>query len=834
MVVTYNRSISASGGSKECKILLFAEGLAGGGSVVTTEGILGDPAVFEALKVRGYDVNVAVLPGLKLPVIELAGASSGAECRDYTAGYQLIEMQCDKAGSQELPKDTMSGIKALFQTKLGMSAGEASRFIAASLAQYGWEHTSASQFRGALRIGVNNIDYDFREDTLRVLAMLNAAGTSMFRSIDVSENYTRYQKVCTDTLFIELPDRLSLLDDDVSVLSLLPKRSEVCEPYTDKAAYTPMYKSASGVPKYMYAAIEGSRENNKEEPYGNEELFRTAAVEWTEHNMTEAYGSTDSGVIDPLSKTFLQELIDRVYLWHWGHNPNVPSEILDIEPDDTDRVDSRYVFAEVPGLSDSRPNAILLLNDFLSEAAAAIGYTVYADALVQLARWGDRKGTALVFEGYQYSFNLGTNTKQSAIGNVSEYAKVQVNGCDSSVCAVIVDDTEIADEGYVGYGRWDVPVGIMTVSTLKDPAGSRIAVYTYYSMIDFVRETVLHGLKVDGASWEEGKGFTCEDLEDSFTIKELLESYEAHRDEELQDPFFRSRALKDLYFELKAGNTAMPETILGLMSARLRSASLGGEIDRCRFSTKEQLYSLLKARQISSVSAAINFNVVASVLPVYRKAQELWKEHTQNGETQTSDLLNVWHRAMVETGFTDEADFYEDRSEEAEILDGVSPRRKDKVQPIKAFGQKATEDSGEMPKAQETLNTRETAIGEETQKGAVKPGMSFVREPHGDRYVHITDGGEILGVCAVDVVPMRRNDGQIVKFPIYTVIDDSAGVDAKGEIPALTICAYLVHSACSMETGASSAQQLFFDSAETMRKFRNSLSERGRKDASNK
>ena len=163
--------------------------------------------------------------------------------------------------------------------------------------------------------------------------------------------------------------------------------------------------------------IEGDRSHNRMEPYENEEEYFNALDKWVQFNMREQYGTTNGNVIDTVSQLYLQELIARLYMLHWRHCPDVPDEIDDSIGDDSAEAFGRYIFKD----KENRTNAVIILNDYLKEAAAELGYKVYLYAVIQIARWGARKPTAIVFDDYADEFDLGLGMVNKKLGDISKY-----------------------------------------------------------------------------------------------------------------------------------------------------------------------------------------------------------------------------------------------------------------------------------------------------------------------------------------------------------------------------------------------------------------------------
>lgn len=119
-------------------------------------------------------------------------------------------------------------------------------------------------------------------------------------------------------------------------------------------------------------------------------------------------------VLDELSQLELENLATFFYARHWSQNINIPVIVDNDEDEDTaDDVNSKYSFRmtkdekaifssavslNVSDLGVHRQNALLQLTKYLRAASLTVGYRAYIDAIIQLARWGERKPTLLIVD----------------------------------------------------------------------------------------------------------------------------------------------------------------------------------------------------------------------------------------------------------------------------------------------------------------------------------------------------------------------------------------------------------------------------------------------------
>lgn len=820
MFYFYKKNLDTPGFEEEVHVMLLCKDSAGvlgetNASYTTTDFIQNLELLKQYSTVAG--MYVAVLPGENTPIITLA--QNATQCVDATKIVELLFSQFNAAGTTSLGQETMLKIKNVLVGKIGEE--HATNIIAAAVLQWNWLHSG--EVSNSISVELESIDPAFRAHTRKVLDEINANFTNPLKSIDPLENVTVFQNVCTDPLFIEIPSRMKLLDDSISLSSMLPERKEVCEPYTDPAAYTPDYKT-SGVPSYLYPMIEGNRENNGLPVQENEEKYYTALMDWVSYNVKEEFGRADGKIIDALSQAYLRELLSILYVWHWGHNPCVPSEVLPDEDDvDNLSISSKYVFKNVPGQSMPKNNAVLSMLNFVNQASLALGYEVYPRAVIQLARWGDRKPTCLQFEGFDVVFNLGTGDAQKLLGSLEDYQPKLVNGCESTAIAWITEDTAISDTS-VGFKTWPMPVGVMTVSVLSN-GDDDIELLSYYSIIDFIKE-LQNGVKFDGVSLENGV-FTVPTELASITVSTVLQQYEMKKDSLLKFPFYRSQALQDLFIKLRNNNYNGRDTQLSIMHSRIVTPDLQGSIEKNKFSSQEDLMRKMESGQILSLNTAISLNIAGVLLPIYKEVAKNFVQGCSN-----SEVFSAWLSAMNKYNYTDEASFFNSKSNAT-------------VSSMEAFG-KTSEDSGEVTdtssssssssdnmKNENIVQEQATSVSNDVSNNAsnnVQNNVtknSFVRVvPDDAKYLRILSfDGSLFGYCAWEDCVFESGAGK-KKYIKYTVVSEHCNVPEQsisGDIKVSKLMAYLVHTLMQLEVGSLKTQQLFFKDLDTMREYRDKI-----------
>lgn len=634
MIYYYVKTIDDPG--FECKKFVFVTNEKG----VLTEQILRDPELFTGLKSILINPRIIWYQEEGIPLIIFDNVTDTSMVTDLSRTMALVNMAYQKFGGIN---DTIKQrIVADAAAKLSSEIAEYAYMV--SLAQYQAERTGTLDF--PINIGSDLIDQeDFNVVTMKKLEAHNDAFKSVFKSITDLENVTLHQNECTDQLFIKIPDRSQLLDDDNSLSSLIPRRSVVCSPYSDKNAYSRHYKEL--VPKHLYPAIEGLQENNHLDIQPNEEKYYNALLEWIHANVISEFGQDDGTIIDSLSKLYLTELIDNVYSWHWAHNPNVPSAFIDdsddddVDSDDTagnssDSVDSRYAFErESTDEKFSYNNAVVSLNSFLEEAATKLGYKVYAEALVKVARWGTRKPIALVLSGYSLSFDLATNKVFSSL-NIADYKLKKINGARYQFSGWITPSIETSDgSGTLNGDYRNTPIGMVLVETLVNDAKEEVRIPSYYSLFDAVPMIESGELSVDGI---ETGTLACPDSATMFDIKSLVDDYNQHTLEFQKNPFWCSKELKNLRLDFNTGKSDVEQNLMVIFNDALKDPDVGASLSTNSIESIEDLNSKMMSGKILSPTMALNVNIASTMFDTINQVRDC------SGTT----VLGDWKSALAD------------------------------------------------------------------------------------------------------------------------------------------------------------------------------------------
>ena len=597
--------------------------------------------------------------------------STGGKVVDVTRAYTQIAAIIDKNGAETVIKQFRPRLYQMATSMFGNDENSAKFFVDAVISHCTEKLTLAD----IDSFPVADIDQNFVSIILDELHSREVAKTTT----------NLFQKTCTDKLSIALPSRALLASEDLDYDDLVPNRSSICNPYSIMAMYTQDYNApGSGVPSSMYPLVEGKASNNTLPIQENEQEMYDALVKWMQSNIVEEYGKsaldTDDKnvVLDLNSQGYLNALMCAIYSWHWSHNPNVPfydpEEKKTDDDDDDSETASQYSYRLKPGEEFAmRMNAYYPLQNFVKDASIALGYKVYAEAIIKLCRWGDRKPSSLYFEGYPKIFDLGTNRTRSYLGDISDYKQaIDSNGCNLIAKRLIFDNTRIVATDYTvehgyKYNTFPTSVGIVfaQIYVNKNDPSRKIQLESYYSMLDIVTLLMMNekGIPTDfkpkGFSIDaDGNVHAPELLEDGVTFDELVSKYNAEKNSLLSDPFYKNRILQGLAIDMKCENsTGDGMTHFSIISNSIQSDFSSDSKDN-EFHSKKELADKRASWIIQSAETATTFMVAKDLLPI---VIDVNNECIENKATKNIEvILNAYRRSIVKHGYKNEAAFLEE------------------------------------------------------------------------------------------------------------------------------------------------------------------------------
>lgn len=604
--------------------------------------LLRGPEILGTFKGTDEEISVAWLPDREYPLITCDYDSVNQEKVINVSDVWGLVSKAWEQNNGEIPKEIMSRMLDAVSQRYGKE--EASQRIAMCIRELKYEGLTEDALAFPIKVGVMLYE-DLAVMTNNRIEQHNAAFTGA-AIIKPEDNVTLFQNECTDDLFIEIPDRnLLLLDETIKYSTIIPGRSSVCNPYSDVNAYSPKY--ANTVAKYLIPMIEGNSANNTLAIQENEQKYYDALCKWVEFNIKEDFGEgADGNVIDELSRSYLTELADRLYAWHWQHNKNIPVNFAD-EEDDSDSDDgfdsesdsgatSRYGYQYEEGEEFRINNGLLVLEQFLEDASSKLGYKVYVEAVIKLARWGTRKCTALVFDGLDVMFNLGDNTIKRNLGNISDYTVKVTDGKQHNMKGVITFRSKVADKSF-GIEEFTVPVGLI-VNTVMTKGEESIKIPQYVPFNDAVRMVKDGELSIAGVDYVDGKIVANCEIQHVLTIRDLIDDYSGDADSFLQNPFYRDKELVDLCLKFGTGKNVQNQNLIAMMNDAICDPMLQQEFTTFALSDMSDLKAKMLNGSINSVSDALIVNLASILMPVLLKAEKMWVE----SDKSVQSLFDIW------------------------------------------------------------------------------------------------------------------------------------------------------------------------------------------------
>lgn len=860
-----------------------------GGEITTAEGsdiysaqdMMGNPAVFAEFS-KSSNIKIGILPGGKVPTLFTYAKDNAI---GIASVYNIIDDYLTQNSLDVLPNEVS---QKLISAIMQMGPEKRTAIHIVTLCMVYRQYAALDNISGTINLGMDTYAPEFFEETKAFISSMNQTSVWPFTKITTSENVTKFQTTAESDLFIEIPARQTLLDENINPKSLIPKKSEVLAPYgAMELEDMTMYKEPNvKFPQDMLPLVEGVPSNNELEIQTNEQLYYDSLMEWVQFNMKEDAGadidtSPTNPNIDGISQTYLEALCNMLYSWNWNHNANIPTydetkeEQEYLSENEEDSIKSNYLhkatkrereaieagYTDLTNLKEVHVNALELLQDFLREASLNIGYQVYVEAAIKLARWGSRKPTVLFFKDYPLVFDLGKNKVKQYIGYIDNYELRKVNDRDATALCAIYDDTNFADKQFLqrlGYTKDSLlaPIGLIgrriyDNKSTNGPASLDFEVY--YSLIDVVRSYVTGTgeFSVNGIEYVDGK-FIVDDsviCDKTITLGKLAQAYSHNRSNLMMNPFCASESLQNLYmdFNVVLGNADAPLHHFSILQSKQRINDLQKDISMNAFDSKEDLLQKREQRIIRLLKYAVETGVASTIIPIYVEVSS----RLQDKEFTFTDVLNVYKEVMCEKDYVDEASFMNNYSRKV-VVKGMKECITSSVESepvvtnvgtMNLFGnaqeeQKVDEIPDKVePKAAEVVESVKKAESVVTTKPfdaspeQATPAVSFVKELNADdKFYKLVDGiGNTVGGCAFRRLTVTRGT-QSKQMNIFIFVDDATiGGIAEDRIVDTklykNVVSHIINDLYVYEMGKTDIITAFFKDIPTMKYYRDKTKE---------
>lgn len=665
MLYIYKKFIEDAGYEGDYEIVVCAKD--NNGDFHDTQELLTNPAIRNLVKLTGSTFGLAAIPSFKAPVLLSTGGSI-----DVSSVRNLVIQNGGVAIQSEV-----SQVIANKLVELGFTKEDAIAVVCGCITQLKYE--SLDQPLSNMNISVEDFHPTFLEETSNLMNSLNFKNVCPFSQITLDENKTLYQQTCEDELFIKLPDLQIMKSDDYNIQQYLPTAKVLSDPYgANTLEDMSQYKDpTSGFPSFKYHLVEGDVANNTTEIKENEKKFYTALIEWIQFNLRQTYGQ-DTNVdlsnsnLDIYTIDFLEHLAKRLYQLYWNQNLNIPEDsFLDDDSDDdsdSNGTESNYVFrpsaeekslisqgfSDVSAANTKHINALEVLASYLKTASLQIGYRAYVEAIIQLARWGERKGTHIELTDYPIVFELATNKTKDNLGSIDDYEVALNNGFEYTASFCIADDNALKGNGVYANGT-DLPIGLILEKTLvhKKDSSKVIKSSIYISLIDFIVNQLsdnpisVANINVKDTITVQGD---IDSLQDVLSYDMLLSQYEIEKDTLLQEPFYVSPTLQAAIFSIKSASVnSIKLNHFSVHNLLVNTPDLVNRIEEQSFTTNDEFNLKRRSRVIYAAAEAISLNVGKKLLPIYQYVDA--HKDTINSLT---DLLTLYKEALYTTNYKGE------------------------------------------------------------------------------------------------------------------------------------------------------------------------------------
>lgn len=857
MIFTIKKSVTDSkGGTFEKFVPVLITGTYNGQEYsFTMDEVLASPNLVQIMEESGYYTRFGYSAGdgLLYPF-----SNSGTNCTSFLPTFHRAYVQ-DNGYTQE----RVEGFAAQLAPRMNNDLKLAKMLVSSVFRFVEYEAQKVNVDK--LNIPVGLVDPDVFADTQEFVEQLKQAAVKVFSHMDDSQNVTLKQKECTDEVFIQLPN-LYQLQSTEDVMDLVPVFGCVAVPYPPelKCAYTPDYRNLGVIPESMFPEIEGKAENNSLPIQPNEQRFYDAICDWIKYNSKQTFGilpEKDSEiVVDSLTEGYLTELIGNIYSWYWGHNPNVPVVKRGLKGDEdsddsSESASSKYEYVQRSASifsddSASAPliiNAIMLLTSFVEKAKAIVGYQAYAEAVIKLLRWGNRKCSGLLITGYNQIFQLGTNDIRSYIGSINDYElSTDADGNVYSIGALVMCDTRVSDNGWlrtVGAKQniLSIPIGVGLDMIMKNKNGGEdCAIQKYYAMPDFLN-MIVRGEKIAGVSIDGSGNIMAPDVKGlgipSITARDVVGFANNPNKTLLYDPIYTSDAIRDLYLELEVNGSK--ENHFTLLSTKLGNSNLSGNMSKV-FYTKEELDAYTKfgsAKKIISKPLGISYRILSMILPIYFGTDIKFDPRGDGKDFER--LLNLYKDVMLENDYAGEASFLKfpkvapthfrtlvpgykaPQEEPKEHKDGYTQAEKEVMAPLPVKKEAAAPMEAFAPTQQ--VAPLQQAIQEQPQQtapAARDTGYSLIRQPEENSvYVKlIASDGSMVGIASATQRKVQAGMKQVTDF-ILLPANAADSVQASRFVKSINVrdvYTNLLVVLARIECKEMEKINFFFDSVKTM------------------
>ena len=537
-------------------------------------------------------------------------------------------------------------------------------------------------------------------------AVKNAIGL-MRSKVDGSNEYSgnvanvnQFQDKCTDRFFIKLPSYPELIDENIPLSKIIPSIFSIFKPFNHPIYYGPHWlevrnKTESERIKYMHALNEsgdvsfseedilnyidypsdhilGSDDNNDLPILDNEVDYYKSLIKMIEYDLKRQFPDTweilyTSGGLTPHMKIYIDGLLESILYVNWSCSGmfRVNATFFQDQSDDSDdSPDSEFSAEDKMEFAYHRINAsgfdgVELIRGWLHSIAQGrsgnppLGCNVFAEAIVKLSRWGERKPSCLKIDGRDNAFNLRTFMEVAPIVDFTKFQPILINDRLLSLAGIVESELIIPDRAYcqsLGFsGSLRCPVGFITVKQFTGGVNQ----INYISFLDVIYEYKNGNNLINGIDYNNGIFEVDEESASSMSVSLNSVATEVQSKSEsvyystdklinfAQETGVKIQFLCDL--RVLPGLAAIPDFVTTYR-------------DMFKFSTKEKYQQIIKDT-LSDPIKIICLNISTNIVPLYSKIPSF------ASSSPVSQTLNFLSEEADKVGFKHSVDFYKNGNE---------------------------------------------------------------------------------------------------------------------------------------------------------------------------
>ena len=618
-----------------------------------------------------------------------------------------------------------------------------------------------------------NINHIRLAETREAINKMNLSASVTARYVSQGQNITLKQELPLDRFFIPLPKYEDFKGGSLFSQKVIPDIRKTFMPFSHKAYYSPIWKDlvnkstfdrkqvllAANKIKgglsfdendmntwvdYPESHVLGSDENDDVPIADNEIEWYNAFLKFIRVDLVESFGEDiaedmfQTGGLSEQMENFYESILESVLILNWscaGQFPVFKHDPMDEEDDDSESEDERSeyeatFYAVNAGIEEFKVgiDGISMIRDFIKRVAVGgkigegQGCKTYAEALIKLARWGDRKPANLKLEGEKSLLSLTTCRFMNEVVDFEKMTVKKINGRLLSLNGYVTINWVIQDEEYKKEygvdGKIAVPVGVMASKYFEGKENLRQ--YVYLSMSDVISEYIAGNQFIDGIELGSDGKFNvalddsslCVDLD--FVKKETM----AGKGSSL----YISKRLEEVARDMGQKANLMTE----LMVLARASVATGGSpmawFKTLVLENRNHLAQIVKDGYMDAKSAA-QFRILKHILPLYLRYSDEARKQEINPDFRYGMYFDIFHTLSESMSIRNPMEFYM-----------IGEQRAATVPNLSSFGAVDTKTKNIKVDLKSTENDRKMP-SKESDLGTAANAKDFVANTPAQRYV---------------------------------------------------------------------------------------------------